>query len=113
MVRTTDKNLPTVDLLEVAFQAQVGVADRQHFGVHRAVRSMTNGAPLSGGLVLEHVWPALFGMTLDAAFVLRNQSGTPAAIRRALMRRMTVAAAHLAFRHRMVARQVELATHVR
>jgi hypothetical protein len=34
MIRAADKDLASFELLEVALHAQIGIADRQHFGIH-------------------------------------------------------------------------------
>ena len=62
VVRSANENLAAADLLEVAPQAQVGVAHLQHLGVDRAMRGMTDGAALTQRLVLEHERTALRGM---------------------------------------------------
>jgi len=53
MVLSADEKLAPADLLEVAFQTQVGVAFRQQLGIDRAVRGVTGRAALVQGLVLE------------------------------------------------------------
>src|SRR2546428_10744399 len=55
--------------LRVTFQAQVGVALPQQFGVDRAVRRMTDGAALAQRFVLEHKRPGLLAMALRAILV--------------------------------------------
>ena len=44
MVRTPNENLTAADLLEVAFQAEIRIAHREHLGVHRAMGRVTNRA---------------------------------------------------------------------
>ena len=58
-------------LLEMAFQAQVGIALHQHFGVDTPMRGMAGGATFAQGIVLEDKRPLLRGMALQAVVVLR------------------------------------------
>ena len=71
MIGTADQDLTAGNLLEVTFQAEIGVAHREHFGVHRAVGGMADRAPFPGSLVFENVRPALVGMTAKTIFVFR------------------------------------------
>jgi hypothetical protein len=77
---------------------------------------MTNNATLSHCLVLIHKWTALLRVTLEAGFVSAQESKAASFelllnIRRRAFDRdpfvqfMAIAAAHLAFEHRMVMRQ--------
>ena len=114
MWNPTDKN-PTarLDLLEMAFQTQVRVALGEQLSVDAAVRRMARGAALAKRLVLEHKRPALHLMALRAVFLLRKQLRAAAGVGDALVRRMALDAGHPAFGHGMVARQIELAAHIR
>ncbi len=75
VIGASDQQPAPADLLEVAFHAQVGVADGQEFGIHRTVSRMANGATLARRFVLKHVRSALRGMAAKASFVLRQQGG--------------------------------------
>ena len=55
-------------LLEVALQAEVGVAALEHLGVHGAVRVVAGDAALAGRLVLEHIRAALLDVALQAGW---------------------------------------------
>jgi hypothetical protein len=79
---------------------------------------MANGAPLPHRLVLINEGSALLGVTLEAGFIFaqeRKPAGSERLLnicRRALDRDafvqfMTIRAAHLAFEHRMMMRQLE------
>jgi hypothetical protein len=79
---------------------------------------MANGATLPQCLVLIHKWAALLCVALETGFVSAQESKTAGFelllnVRRSALDRdplvhlMTVAAAHLAFEHRMVMRQCE------
>ena len=59
VVRTTDQQPATGDLLEVAFETQVGIAHGQQLGVNSPMRAVANGAPFAQGLMLEDIGPAL------------------------------------------------------
>ena len=59
MIRTTDADLPALHLLEMAFQAQVGVARDEHLGVDRPMRAVTGGATFVHRFVLENVRSSL------------------------------------------------------
>src|SRR5260370_42675777 len=112
-VRPADEEPAVADLLEMAFQAQVRVAFSQHLGVDGAVGGMADGAAFTHGLVFEPVGAALSRMAPDAAFILRDERSASTEENRTFMRRMAIGAAHLSFRHRMMAGQVELAANVR
>jgi hypothetical protein len=66
VVRSTDENRATANLLEVASQAKVRIANLEHFGVDRAVRGVTGRAAFAQGFVLENVRSALRGMAAEA-----------------------------------------------
>jgi hypothetical protein len=79
---------------------------------------MTNNAPLPHRLVLIHKRAALLRVTLEAGLVFAQERksagfqrllniGATAFDRDSLVRVVTIGAAHLSFRHRMVVRQLE------
>ena len=70
MIRSADENPPTLDLLEMTLQTQVGVSCREHLGIDRSVRAVTGGATFAHGFVLEHMRASLCRMTLEAGGVL-------------------------------------------
>ena len=65
-------------LLEVAFEAKIGVAGDEHLVVDSAVRVVTGGASFAHGLMLEDKRSALGGVALATGIVLGKQ-GRPAA----------------------------------
>ena len=65
-------------LLEVAFEAEVGVAHGQHPGIDAAMGRMAGGASLAQRLVFKYVRPALGWMALQAVFILGEQGGAAA-----------------------------------
>ena len=82
---------------------------------------MTSGATLTHCFVLIHKWAALLCVTFEAGFVSAQKSKAArselllnvcrgALARVSLVRFMAIAAAHLAFRHRMMVRQLECRT---
>jgi hypothetical protein len=105
-------------LLEMAFQAERRIAFVQQALVYRPVRRMADAATLAHCLVLINKWAALLRVTLEAGFVSAQESKA-AGFERLLNIRwrafgrdafvwfMTIAAAHLAFWHRMMMRQLE------
>ena len=83
---------------------------------------MANGTPLSQCLVLVDKRAALSGVAFEASLVSTQESqaagfesllnvGATAFDRNSLMRVVTIGAAHLAFRHRMMVRQLKLRPH--
>ena len=105
-------------LLEMAFQTERRVALVQQALVNGAVRRMANNTTLPHRLVLIHPRAALLRMTLEAGFVSAQESKAArfepllnirlcAFNRDPFVRLVTIAAAHLAFQHRMVMRQLE------
>jgi len=70
---------------------------------------MADRTAFAGSLMFEYIGTALRAVAAEAALVLRNQGGPTAEVSGAFMRRMTIGAAHAAFRHRMMARQIKLA----
>jgi hypothetical protein len=104
--------------LEMAFQAERSVALVQQALVDGAVRRMADRATLTQGLVLIHERAALLRVTFEAGFVFTHERKAARlecllnVCRRAfdrdpLMYLVTVGAAHLAFRNRMMVRQRE------
>jgi hypothetical protein len=66
MVRSTNQQLAAADLLKVASQAKVRIANLKHLGIDRAVSGVASRAPFAQGLVLEHERSALGGMAAEA-----------------------------------------------
>ena len=88
-----DINLSVPDLLEVAFQAEVRVANRQQFGVYRTVRGMADSASFAQGFVFKHIRTALCGMAAKAALVCGSQRGAASPVNGTFVRRMAGRAA--------------------
>ena len=95
-------------LLEVAAEAEIGVARNQHLLVNRSMRVVTGRASFAHRLVLEDKRPALSGVALTAGVVLGEQGGSTAPHRRALVRVVTIAATHLPAQHRVTVGQLKL-----
>ena len=113
MIAPADENFARRGLLlEMALQAKVGIPLREHLVVHRSVRIMAGGATFARGLMLEDEWAALRDMTLGASVGLAGEIETTSFNRVALVRVMTVAAAHLAIFNRMVVWQLETSFHL-
>jgi hypothetical protein len=94
--------------LEMTFQAQVGIAFRQHLGIDAAVGAVTGSAAFPDGFVLKNEDPLLRFMAMGAVFLLRKQLRAAACMGDSLVRRMTLDTGHPTFRHRMMVRQIEL-----
>ena len=65
-------------ILEVALQAESGIAFREHLLIGGAVRAVADHAPFTSGLVLEHKGTALLGVAFHAGFIgtLQRSSAT-------------------------------------
>ena len=109
VIRATDAELSALHLLEMTFQTEIRVARGEHLGVHRAMRAVTRRAAFVHRFMLEHIRAALGGVTFQTRLILRLQRRAPAEMRCAFVGWMTFNASHLAFRHWMVAWQIELA----
>ena len=108
--------------LEMAFQAKRCVAFVQQSLVDGAVRRMADHTTLTHCLVLVNKRAALRGMTLKTSLVSAQESkaaalerllniGAAAFDRDSLVRVVAIGAAHFAFQHRMMVRQLELRPH--
>ena len=113
VIGAADENLPAADLLEVAFQAEVGVARRQEFCIDRSVGSVAGGASFAHRFVLEDERPALGGMAADAAFVLGEKGAAAASVNGAFVRRMAGRATEFVFGHGMMIGKTKLAADIR
>jgi len=109
-------------LLEMTLQAKRCIAFVEQSLVDRAVRRMADHTTLTHRLVLVNKRAALRGVALEAGFVSAQESKTTgferllniraaAFDRYPLVRIMTIGAAHFAFQHRMMVRQLELRSH--
>ena len=108
VIGTTDKNPRGRLLLEVAPETKISVACHQHFLVDRPVGIVTSRASLAHRLVFENKRSALSRVALAAGVVLGEQSGSPAADRRAFVGIVAIAATDPAAQHRMAVRQLKL-----
>ena len=98
--------------LEVALQAEVGIAALEQLRIDRAVGVVAGRAPFPHRLVLKHVRPPLFRVALGAGVVLRQERATPAPQGRTLVGVVAVDAADFSFHHRVVVGEAEGAAHV-
>ena len=94
-------------LLEVAAQAERGVARNQQSCIHAAVRRVAGGAAFAHRLVLKHERTKLRRVALGADFILRQKFRPAAFNYGAFMRIVAVPTTHLAFDNGMVRRQIE------
>src|SRR5881296_2230093 len=111
MILSTDNNYSTGRLLlEMTFEAERRIARDEHSLVHRSVRRVASGAAFTQRFMLIDEWAELHPVALAAGLVFRKQ-GCPAGLhRRALVGVVAVPATDLAFEHRVMVRQVELAS---
>ena len=70
MIHSTDQDCPALGLLEVALEAEGGVALGEQLGVDATVRGVATGAAFAHGFVLKNINPLLRCMTLRAVFLL-------------------------------------------
>ena len=79
VIFATDEDCSTRSLLlEVAFEAKVGIAHGEHLGVDAAMGGMADGATFLHRLVFEYVRPALGRVAFKTVFVLGEQGGAAA-----------------------------------
>jgi hypothetical protein len=124
VIDVSNENVPGYCLLlEMAFQTERRVAFIQQALIHGAMRGMANSATLPDRLVFVDKWPALLRVTLEAGFVSAEECKSASMkplldVRRGALsgdpfvRFMTIAAAHLAFEHRMMVGQLKCRAHV-
>jgi hypothetical protein len=119
VVDISNENVPGYFLfLEMAFDTKRRVAFGQQSLVDRSVGCMADHATLTHRLVLIDKWAALLCVTLEAGFVSAQKSKA-AGLERLLnicrsalgrdpfVRLMAITAAHLAFQHRVMMRQLK------
>ena len=112
VIGPADQDGAAFDLLKMAFEAKVGIAHGQQFGVDATMRRVTGGAAFVQRLVFEHIRAALCLMALEAILFLRKHLRAAAGMSDALVRRMTENASHPAFGHGMMAGQFKLTANV-
>ena len=123
VINISDKNMPGLLLfLEMALQAKRCVAFVKKSLVHGAVGRMADHTTLPHRFVLVNKGASLGGMALKASLVSAQESKA-AALERLLniclctfnsnldVRVVAIGAAHFAFQHRMVVRQLKLRPH--
>lgn len=71
VVGAADQEFSALNLLEVTFQTEIGIANTEQLGVDRAVRIMTGGAAFARGIMLEGIGTPLLRVTAQAHVVLR------------------------------------------
>ena len=124
VIDISNENVPRYFLLlEMALQTQRRVTFGQQSLVDGSVGCMADHTALTHRLVLIHKWAALLCVTLEAGFVSAQKSKA-AGLERLLnicrsslgrdpfVRFMAIAAAHLAFKHRMMMRQLKRCANV-
>jgi hypothetical protein len=124
VIHVSNENVPgDFLLLEMALHAQRRVTFVQQSLVDGPVGCMADHTTLTHRLVLIYKWAALLCVTLEAGFVSAQKSKA-AGLERLLnicrsalgrdpfVRLMAIAAAHLAFKHRMMMRQLKRCANV-
>lgn len=99
-------------LLEVAFQAEIGIPLGEHLGIDGTMRFVTGGAAFPCGFMLENEGTTLGLMATNTGFVAAVGGRCRASQCPALVRMMAVTAGHLAIFNRMMMRQLELSPFV-
>ena len=110
---STDQDVTPLELLEMAFQAEVGVADTEHLGVDAAMRAMAGGAAFAQRLVFEHERAPHSRMAFQTVLLARQQEGTASYVGDTLVGRVALDAGHSAFGHGVMIGKVKLAAHLR
>jgi len=119
VIDISNENVPRYFLLlKMALQTQRRVTFGQQSLVDRSVGCMADHTTLTHRLMLIYKWAALLCVTLETGFVSAQKSKA-AGLKRLLnicrnalgrdpfVRLMAIAAAHLAFKHRMMMRQLK------
>ena len=101
MVHSADDELTRSLLLEMALNTEIVVSLRQHFGIHRPVWIVANGAALPDGLMFEDEGPALRNVTLTTGIALGGERGSTMD-RISLVRIVAITATDLPFDDRMM-----------
>ena len=112
VIRAADEDGSTPNLLEVAFEAKVGIANGQQLGVDAAMRRVACRATFTQRLMFEDIRTALGGMTLETVLCLGEQRRAAADMNAPLVRWMALNASHPALGNWMVAGQFKLAANV-
>lgn len=95
-------------LLEVAFQAEIGVPFGEHLGIDRTMRLVAGSATLPRRFMLENEGATLGLMAPNAGLVAAMGGGCGPGQCPALVRMMAVTAGHLAIFNRVMVRQLKL-----
>ncbi len=94
-------------LLEMAAQAERGVARGQQPGIHAPMRIVAGDAAFAHGFMIEHERAELRRVALGAGFILRQKFRPAALDDRAFVRIMAVATTHSAFNDGVVRRKIK------
>lgn len=112
MVASADQDAAGLGLLlEVALEAEVGIALREQFVVYRAVRVMAGGAAFADGFVFEDEGAPLRDVAAGAGIGVGGDGERSAGRGVAFVRIVTVAATHFAIADGMRVGQLEAAFH--
>ena len=112
VVGTPDEKLAIGDLLEMALQAQVRIANTEQLRIDGPVDIVASRAAFAQGIVFEGVGTTLGRMATEAAFIRGEQRGATADDNGAFVGRMAGGARKPPLRNGMMAGQVELPAHV-
>ena len=96
-------------VLQVALEAEIGVALEQHLLVHRAMGIVASRASFAQGIVFKNEGPLLRGVAFGAGFVLVLETRAAAFDGIALVRIVAFGAAHLSRQNGMAVREAEFA----
>lgn len=110
MITSADQDLADGCLvLEVAFEAESGIALGEELFVHGTVRLVADEAAFARGFVLVNERPPLLRVAAVTGFVVAHERSAAGDDRMALVRVMAIAAGHFAFDDGVGVRQIELA----
>src|SRR5262245_16976443 len=112
MVHSANDELPRSLLLEMTLDTEIVVSLRQHFGIHRPVWIVANGAALPDGLMFEYERSALRDLTLAAGIPFGGERGS-AVDRISFVGIVAIAATDFSFDDRMMRCQVKLAAFIK
>jgi hypothetical protein len=113
VIATADEDLAWGRLvLEVALEAEGGVAFSEKLFVHGTMGLVTNEAAFAGGFVFVDERAALDGVTLEAGFIFTHERSSSGDNGVALVRIVAITAGHFAVEHRMSMGEVELAAFI-
>ena len=112
MVHPADDELTRSLLLEMTLNTEIVVSLRQHFGIHRPMWIVANGATLPDGFMFEHEGSALRDVTFTAGIPFGGEQ-CATMDRISFVRIVAITATDFPLDDRMMRRQVKLAAFIK